>query len=58
MITPDELENVKPQEQIKIIGYLFNGRGNIDNQVNKLKSTCAAIMYIAYKHKTIMRQAA
>ena len=47
--TPDKLDNVKPQEQIKILGYLFNGRGNIDNQVNQLTSTCAAIMYIAYE---------
>ena len=42
----------------KILGYLFNGRGNIDNQVNKLKSTCHAIMYVANKHRTIMPQAA
>ena len=38
--TSDETENVKPQAQIKILGYLFNTRGNIDNQVNKLKSSC------------------
>ena len=56
--TPVHTEIVKPQEQIKILGYLFNGRGNIDNQVNKLKSACHAIMYIAYKHRTIMLQAA
>ena len=56
--TPDHTDNVKPQEQIKILGYLFNRRGNIDNQVNKLKSTCHAIMYIANKHRTIMPQAA
>ena len=34
--TPEGTENVKPQEQIKILGYLFNTRGNIDNQVNNL----------------------
>ena len=34
--TPDNTENVKPQEHIKILGYLFNGRGNIDNKVNKI----------------------
>ena len=56
--TPDHTENVKLQEQIKILGYLFNGRGNIDNQVNKLKSASHAIMYIANKHRTIMLQAA
>ena len=56
--TPDHTDNVKPQEQIKILGYLFNGRGNIDNQVNKLKSTCHAIIYIANKHRKIMPQAA
>ena len=41
--TPDHTENVRPQDQIKILGYLFNTRGNIDNQVNKLKSACHAI---------------
>ena len=56
--TPKYTDNVKPQEQIKILGYLFNTRGNIDNQVNKLKSTCHAIMHIAFKHRTIMPQAA
>ena len=56
--TPEETDNVKPQDQIKILGYLFNTRGNIDNQVNKLKSTCHAIMHIAFKHKKIMPQAA
>ena len=56
--TPKGTDNVKPQEQIKILEYLFNGRGNIDNQVNKLVSTTSAIMYIAYKHQTIMPQAA
>ena len=56
--TPDDTENVKSQEQIKILGYLFNGRGNIDNQMNKLVSTTSAIMYIANKHWTIMPQAA
>ena len=56
--TPEYTENVKPKEQIKIFGYLFNTRSNIDNQVNKLKSACHAIMYIALKHKTIMPQAA
>ena len=58
ILTPEYTDNVKPQEQIKILGYLFNARGNIDNQVNKLKSTCQAIMHIAYKHRTIMPQAA
>ena len=56
--TPEYTDNVKPQEQIKILGYLFNTRGNIDNQVNKLKSACHAIMHIAYKHRTIFPQAA
>ena len=56
--TPEYTDNVKPQEQIKILGYLFNTRGNIDNQVNKLKSSYHAIMHIAYKHRTIMPQAA
>ena len=55
--TPEYTDNVKPQEQIKILGYLFNTRRNIDNQV-KLKSACHAIMHIAYKHRTIMPQAA
>ena len=40
--TPD-IENVKPQPQIKVLGYLFNGRekiGNFDaNIVSKLKSS-------------------
>ena len=56
--TPEGTDNVKPQEQIKILGYLFNTRGNIDNQVNKLKSSCHAIMHIALKHRKIMPQAA
>ena len=56
--TPDHTDNVKPQEQIKILGYLLIGRGNIDNEVNKLKSACHAIMYIANKQRTIMPQAA
>ena len=56
--TPEYTDNVKPQEQIKILGYLFNTRGNINNQVNKLKSTCHAIMHIAFKHRKIMPQAA
>ena len=58
ILTPEYTNNVKPQEQIKILGHLFNARGNIDNQVNKLKSTCHAIMYIANKPRTIMPQAA
>ena len=56
--TPDPIDNVKPQEQIKILEHIFNGRGNIDYQVNKLKSTCHAIMYIANKHRSTMLQAA
>ena len=56
--TPDDTENVKPKKQIKILVSLFNGRGNIDNQVNKLISTTSANMYIAYKHHNIMTQAA
>ena len=32
-ITPDDIENVKPQEQIKVLGYLINGQGNIPMQV-------------------------
>ena len=56
--TPENTENVKPKTQIKILGYLFNTRGNIDNQVNKLKSACHAIMHIAFKHRTIMQKAA
>ena len=55
--TPEYTDNVKPQEQIKILGYLFNTRGNIDNQVNKLKSACHAIMHIAYKHRTMLQAA-
>ena len=56
--TPEYTGNVQPQEQIKILGYSFNTRGNIDNQVDKLKSACHAIMHIAPKHRTIMPQAA
>ena len=56
--TPEGTPNVKPQEKIKMLGHLLNGRGNIDNQVNKLISTTSAIMYIAYKHRNIMPQAA
>ena len=58
IITPDDTKNVKPHKQIKSLGYLFNCRGNIYNQVNKLISTTSAIMYIEYKHRTIMPQAA
>ena len=56
--TPDHTPNVKPQKQIKILGYLFNGRGNIENQVNKLISTTIAIFYLAYKHRNHMLQEA
>ena len=35
IITPQSIKHGKPQAQIKILGYLFNGRGNIDNQVQE-----------------------
>ena len=54
--TPAGTENVKPQEQIKILGYLFNGQGNIDNQVNKLSFTTSALFYPAYKHGNLIPQ--
>ena len=51
IITPPNIENVKPQAQIKILGYLFNGRGNIDNHINDLSSVIGGLFHIAHKHK-------
>ena len=52
--TPPDINNVKPQEQIKVLVYLFNGRGNIDNQVNATGSTIGGLFHIAYKYRKIM----
>ena len=56
--TPPDINNIKPKEQIKFVGYLFNGRGNIDNQINATSSTIGGLFHIAYKFQKNMPQPA
>ena len=58
IITQPDIENVKPKAQIKILGFLINGRGNIDNQLNALSSVVGGLLHIANKYKNIMTKPA
>ena len=58
IITQADIENVKPKAQIKILGFLINGRGNIDNQLNALSSVVGGLLHIANKYKNIMTKPA
>ena len=58
IITPPNIENVKPKAQIKVLGFLINGRGNIDNQLNALGSVVGGLLHIANKYKKIMTKPA
>ena len=58
IITPPDIENVKPKAQIKGLGFLINARGNIDNQINMLCSIVGGLFHIAHKYKKIMPQPA
>ena len=48
------LPDVKPVEQIKILGYLFNARGDIVSQVNSLVSSTSALFHLASLHSSSM----
>ena len=58
IITSPGIDNVKPQAKIKILGCLFNGRGNINNQINVLCSIVGGLFHIAHKYRKIMPQPA
>ena len=51
IITPPDIKNVKPQAQIKNLGYLFNGCGNIDNQIYALCSVVGGLFHIEHKRQ-------
>ena len=48
------LPDVKPIEQIKVLGYLFNARGDINSQVNSLVSSTSALFHLASLHSSSM----
>ena len=55
--TAPNLPDVKPVEQIKILGYLFNARGDIVSQVNSLVSSTSALFHLASLHSSSMNYA-
>ena len=58
IITSPNIDTVKPQKQIKVQGYLLNGKANFDNQINATSSTIGGLFYFVYKYKKIMTQLA
>jgi len=58
IIPPPDVDNVKPQAQMKILGYLFNGSGNINNQINATCSVVGGLFHIAHKYKKLIPQPA
>ena len=56
--TPPDIDNIRPQEQIKVLGYLFNGSGNMNNQINAICSIIGGLFHIAYKYRRLMPQPA
>ena len=51
IVTGPDLPNFIPQLHIKVLGYFFNVRGEIESQVNSIVSETSALFHLTDLHK-------